>query len=70
MTDQDDVLTVNLEFYRAFTARDFAAMDRLWAGIAGRLSPSRLDRADRSPLGNGELGGDFRRPRRAAHRLF
>jgi ketosteroid isomerase-like protein len=35
MTDQDAVLAVNLEFYRAFTARDLAAMDVLWA----RASP-------------------------------
>jgi ketosteroid isomerase-like protein len=31
MTDQDAVLAANLEFYRAFTARDLAAMDALWA---------------------------------------
>jgi ketosteroid isomerase-like protein len=35
MTDQDAVLAANLEFYRAFTNRDFAAMDALWA----RTSP-------------------------------
>jgi ketosteroid isomerase-like protein len=35
MTDQDAVLAVNLEFYRAFAARDPAAMDVLWA----RASP-------------------------------
>jgi ketosteroid isomerase-like protein len=31
MTDQDAVLAANLEFYRAFSARDLAAMDALWA---------------------------------------
>jgi len=31
MTDNDAVLAANLEFYRAFTARDGAAMDALWA---------------------------------------
>ena len=31
MTDHDAVLAANLEFYRAFTVRDVAAMDTLWA---------------------------------------
>jgi ketosteroid isomerase-like protein len=31
MTDKDAVLAANLEFYRAFAARDIAAMDALWA---------------------------------------
>jgi ketosteroid isomerase-like protein len=31
MTDTDAVLAANLKFYRAFTARDLAAMDALWA---------------------------------------
>ncbi|MBO0736369.1 MAG: nuclear transport factor 2 family protein, partial [Alphaproteobacteria bacterium] len=31
MTDYDAVLAANLEFYRAFAARDLAAMDVLWA---------------------------------------
>ena len=31
MTDSDAVLAANLEFYRAFRARDLAAMDALWA---------------------------------------
>src|SRR5262245_5161933 len=31
MTDQDAVLAANLEFYRAFEARDIAEMDALWA---------------------------------------
>ena len=30
-TASNAVLVVNLEFYRAFTARDLAAMDALWA---------------------------------------
>jgi ketosteroid isomerase-like protein len=34
MTDSDAVLAANLEFYRAFTARDIAAMDALWASQA------------------------------------
>ena len=31
MTESDAVRAANLEFYRAFTTRDLAAMDRLWA---------------------------------------
>jgi ketosteroid isomerase-like protein len=31
MTDNDAVLAANLEFYRAFAARDLSAMDGLWA---------------------------------------
>lgn len=31
MTDSDAVLAANLEFYRAFTTRDVAAMEALWA---------------------------------------
>ena len=31
MTDHDSVLAANLEFYRAFTARDVPGMDALWA---------------------------------------
>ena len=31
MTDQDAVLAANLEFYRAFAARDLTAMAALWA---------------------------------------
>ncbi|MGC2523753.1 MAG: nuclear transport factor 2 family protein [Stellaceae bacterium] len=31
MTDADAVLAANLEFYRAFTTRNVAAMDALWA---------------------------------------
>ena len=31
MTDSDAVLAANLEFYRAFAARDLEAMDALWA---------------------------------------
>ncbi len=31
MTDSDAVLAANLEFYRAFGARDVAAMEALWA---------------------------------------
>jgi ketosteroid isomerase-like protein len=31
MTDNDAVLAANLEFYRAFGARDVPAMERLWA---------------------------------------
>ena len=34
MTDNDAVLAANLEFYRAFAERDFAAMERLWASRA------------------------------------
>lgn len=34
MTDQDAVLAANLEFYRAFAARDVPAMDALWARTA------------------------------------
>jgi hypothetical protein len=31
MTDEDDALSQNLEFYRAFSTQDLAAMERLWA---------------------------------------
>ena len=31
MTDEDAVLAANLEFYRAFTTRDAAAMEKIWA---------------------------------------
>ena len=31
MTDQDAVLAANLEFYRAFAARDLETMEALWA---------------------------------------
>ncbi len=31
MTENDAVLAANLDFYRAFTARDLAAMDAIWA---------------------------------------
>jgi predicted nuclease with RNAse H fold len=31
MTDKDRVLSANLEFYRAFTLRDVAAVEALWA---------------------------------------
>lgn len=31
MTETDAVLTANLDFYRAFTTRDIAAMERIWA---------------------------------------
>jgi ketosteroid isomerase-like protein len=31
MNDYDAILAANLEFYRAFAARDLAAMDALWA---------------------------------------
>jgi len=31
MTDSDAVLAANLEFYRAFAARDLPAMEALWA---------------------------------------
>jgi ketosteroid isomerase-like protein len=31
MSDSDAVLAANLEFYRAFAARDLVAMDALWA---------------------------------------
>src|ERR1700676_2840145 len=31
MTEKDEVLSANLEFYRAFTTQDLAAMEALWA---------------------------------------
>lgn len=31
MSDSDEVLAANLEFYRAFATRDVAAMETLWA---------------------------------------
>ena len=34
MSDQDAALSENLEFYRAFSTRDMAAMERIWSGTA------------------------------------
>ena len=34
MSDEDAVLAANEAFYRAFAARDFSAMDALWAAEA------------------------------------
>jgi len=34
LTDEDTVLSANLEFYRAFNDRDVKAMDALWAKAA------------------------------------
>ena len=34
LSDSDAVLSANLEFYRAFTNRDMAAMEKLWAAEA------------------------------------
>lgn len=34
MSDEADVLEANQRFYAAFTNRDFAAMDGLWAAMA------------------------------------
>jgi ketosteroid isomerase-like protein len=34
LTDEDTVLSANLEFYRAFNDRDAKAMDALWAKTA------------------------------------
>jgi ketosteroid isomerase-like protein len=34
LSDTDAVLSANLEFYRAFTNRDVAAMEELWASEA------------------------------------
>jgi ketosteroid isomerase-like protein len=52
MTDSDAVLAANLEFYRAFTARDLAAMDRLWAHRApvACLHPGWTALRDRSAI--------------------
>ena len=63
MSEEDAVLAANQEFYRAFAARDLAAMDALWATEAGRLHPSGLGRAGRARGGDGELGRDPRRSR-------
>ena len=71
MTDSDAVLAANLEFYRAFTTRDVAAMDALMgAAGAGRLPSSGLDRADGPGGDHRELGRDPRQPACAAHRLL
>ena len=52
MTDQDAVLAANLEFYRAFAARDLAAMDALWARRApvGCLHPGWTALTDRDAI--------------------
>jgi ketosteroid isomerase-like protein len=52
MTDNDAVLAANLEFYRAFTARDFDAMEAIWAQRApvGCIHPGWPALADRSAI--------------------
>lgn len=52
MTDSDAVLAANLEFYRAFTARDLVAMDALWARQApvGCIHPGWPALADRDEI--------------------
>src|SRR5499427_10557945 len=52
MTDSDAVLAANLEFYRAFTARDLKAMDALWARQApvACLHPGWTALKDRSEI--------------------
>jgi ketosteroid isomerase-like protein len=52
MTDQDAVLAANLEFYRAFGARDLAAMDALWARQApvACLHPGWMALSDRDAI--------------------
>jgi len=52
MTDSDAVLAANLEFYRAFTARDLVAMDALWVRQApvGCIHPGWPALADRDEI--------------------
>ncbi|HUC11791.1 MAG TPA: nuclear transport factor 2 family protein [Stellaceae bacterium] len=52
MTDSDAVLAANLEFYRAFTMRDIAAMDQLWARRApvACLHPGWIALTDRAAI--------------------
>lgn len=50
MTDEDAVLTANLEFYRAFTEHDYQAMDRIWA----RNAPVTCIHPGWAPLGGRE----------------
>ena len=52
MTDSDAVLAANLEFYRAFAARDLTAMDALWARHApvGCIHPGWPALADRDAI--------------------
>ena len=52
MTDSDAVLAANLEFYRAFAARDLMAMDALWARHApvGCIHPGWPALADRDAI--------------------
>ena len=52
MTDHDAVLAANLEFYRAFAARDLAAMDALWAQRApvACLHPGWIALKDRAAI--------------------
>ena len=71
MTDQDAVLAANLEFYRAFAARDLTAMDALWARRApvACLHPGWTALKDREAIIE-SWAGILVEPRRAAHRLF
>jgi ketosteroid isomerase-like protein len=52
MTDQDAVLAANLEFYRAFMARDLTAIDALWARRApvACLHPGWMALSDRDAI--------------------
>jgi hypothetical protein len=52
MTDSDAVLAANLEFYRAFTTRDLAAMDAIWARQApvACIHPGWVALADRDAV--------------------
>ena len=70
MSDEEAVLAANEAFYRAFAARDFAAMDALWAAEApvACIHPG-WDALVGPRGGDGELGRDPRRPRRAADPL-
>ncbi len=58
MIDQDAVLAANLEFYRAFGARDLAAMDALWARHApvACLHPGWKVLSDRAAIMNSWAG--------------
>jgi hypothetical protein len=71
MTDQDAVLAANLEFYRAFTARDLDAMDALWARRASVacVHPGWTALKDRDAIIESRAG-ILSEPRRTAHRLL
>ena len=70
MTDSDAVLAANLEFYRAFTTRDLAAMDALWARAAPVACIHRAGPRCRTATRSWRAGATSRQSRSIACRLL